>query len=250
MLQHPTQLHIVRMRSVKFSPYLFCYVLLSKDILSCPQNQMKNLSAKPMSILLLSFVKRYYYLVPNVRWWIYLLNPCLLHHVLLLLQQPIYIKKLSVFFQLGLIFYICIFWATFSMWTTLMTFPMERQYLAKERAADMYRLSAYYMSSTVCDCLAELVFPTIFLVILYFMASLRASVGAFFLTLLATFLIGITGQALNSSPNPSPPPTLSKFHYMHCAYNLTKQTLWNYFLLPWFLITSQPKSVNCCLERM
>ncbi|CAK9231345.1 unnamed protein product [Sphagnum troendelagicum] len=96
--------------------------------------------------------------------------------------------------QLGLIFYICIFWATFSMWTTLMTFPMERQYLAKERAADMYRLSAYYMSSTVCDCLAELVFPTIFLVILYFMASLRASVGAFFLTLLATFLIGITGQ--------------------------------------------------------
>ncbi len=70
----------------------------------------------------------------------------------------------------------------------------------------MYRLSAYYMSSTVCDCLAELVFPTIFLVILYFMASLRASVGAFFLTLLATFLIGITGQALNSSPNPSPPP--------------------------------------------
>jgi hypothetical protein len=128
-----------------------------------------------------------------------------LHHVLLLLQQPIYIKKLSVFLQLGLIFYICIFWATFSMWTTLMTFPMERQYLAKERAADMYRLSAYYMSSTVCDCLAELVFPTIFLVILYFMASLRASVGAFFLTLLATFLIGITGQALNSSPNPSPP---------------------------------------------
>ncbi len=97
MLQHPTQLHIVRMRSVKFSPCLFCYFLLSKDILSCPQNQMKNLSTKPMPILLLSFLKRYYCLVPNVRWWIYLLNPCLLHHVLLLLQQPIYIKKLSVF---------------------------------------------------------------------------------------------------------------------------------------------------------
>ncbi|KAH9556799.1 hypothetical protein CY35_07G049200 [Sphagnum magellanicum] len=129
----------------------------------------------PMSILLLSLLKRYIILSP---------------------------KSDEEF--LGLIFYICIFWATFSMWTTLMTFPMERQYLAKERAADMYRLSAYYMSSTVCDCLAELVFPTIFLVILYFMASLRASVGAFFLTLLATFLIGITGQALNSSPNPSP----------------------------------------------
>jgi ABC-type multidrug transport system permease subunit len=97
--------------------------------------------------------------------------------------------------QQGLLFYICIFWTTFSMWTTLMNFPMERQYLAKERAADMYRLSAYYLSSTICDGLAELVYPTLFLVILYFMAGLRRNLQAFFYTLLATFLIGITGQA-------------------------------------------------------
>jgi hypothetical protein len=38
---------------------------------------------------------------------------------------------------------------------------------------------------------------------------------------------------------------------MHCAYDSTKQTLWNYFLLLWFLITSQPQSVHCCfLVRM
>ncbi|KAG0624484.1 hypothetical protein M758_3G251200 [Ceratodon purpureus] len=96
--------------------------------------------------------------------------------------------------QQGLLFYVCIFWTTFSMWTTLMNFPMERQYLAKERAADMYRLSAYYLSSTISDGLAELIYPMLFLVILYFMAGLRRNLEAFFYTLLATFLIGITGQ--------------------------------------------------------
>ncbi|XP_024388362.1 ABC transporter G family member 26 [Physcomitrium patens] len=96
--------------------------------------------------------------------------------------------------QQGLLFYINIFWTTFSMWTTLMTFPMERQYLAKERAADMYRLSAYYLSSTICDGLAELIYPTLFIGILYFMAGLRKSLEAFLYTLLATFLIGITAQ--------------------------------------------------------
>lgn len=93
--------------------------------------------------------------------------------------------------QQGLLFYICIFWTTFSMWTTLMTFPMERQFLAKERAADMYRLSAYYLSSTIADGVAELVYPTVFLSTLYFMTGLRRSMEAFLYTLLATFLIGI-----------------------------------------------------------
>lgn len=87
------------------------------------------------------------------------------------------------------------------MWTTLMTFPMERQYLAKERAADMYRLSAYYLSSTISDCLAELIYPTIFMFILYFMAGLRRSVAAFVLTLLATYLIGVTGQVTPMKPS-------------------------------------------------
>ena len=82
-----------------------------------------------------------------------------------------------------------------------MTFPMERQYLAKERAADMYRLSAYYLSSTISDCLAELIYPTIFMVILYFMAGLRRSIAAFLLTLLATYLIGVTGQVTPMKPS-------------------------------------------------
>lgn len=105
--------------------------------------------------------------------------------------------------QQGLLFYVCIFWTTFSMWTTLMTFPMERPFLAKERAADMYRLSAYYLSSTISDGVAQLVYPTLFLAVLYFMTALRRSLEAFVYTLLATFLIGITGQV--------PYRTLSQF---------------------------------------
>ncbi|KAL3693667.1 hypothetical protein R1sor_007318 [Riccia sorocarpa] len=97
--------------------------------------------------------------------------------------------------QVGLLFYITIFWCTFSMWSTMMVFPMEKNYLSKERAADMYRLSAYFLSSTFCDLLAELVHPTIFMPLVYFTVGLKGDVSAFILTMLSIYLIVVTAQA-------------------------------------------------------
>ncbi|KAF0903149.1 hypothetical protein E2562_025734 [Oryza meyeriana var. granulata] len=96
--------------------------------------------------------------------------------------------------QVGLIFYICIFWTSSSLFGSVYVFPFEKLYLVKERKADMYKLSAYYASSTLCDAVPHVVYPVLFTAILYFMADLRRTVPCFCLTLLATLLIVFTSQ--------------------------------------------------------
>lgn len=96
--------------------------------------------------------------------------------------------------QIGLMFYICIFWTSSSIFGAVYVFPFEKIYLVKERKADMYRLSVYYVCSTMCDMVAHVVYPTIFMLILYFMAGFKRTVSCFFLTLFGILLIAITSQ--------------------------------------------------------
>lgn len=91
-------------------------------------------------------------------------------------------------------FYICIFWTSSSIFASVYTFPYEKTYLVKERKADMYRLSVYYVCSTLCDMLAHICYSTIFMLIIYFMADLKRTTPCLFLTLLAMLLIVVTGQ--------------------------------------------------------
>ncbi|XP_015081871.1 ABC transporter G family member 26 [Solanum pennellii] len=96
--------------------------------------------------------------------------------------------------QIGLMFYICIFWTSSSIFGAVYVFPFEKMYLVKERKADMYRLSVYYVCSTLCDMVAHILYPTFFMCIVYFMAGFKRTVQCFFLTLAATLLIAITSQ--------------------------------------------------------
>ncbi|KAG6414366.1 hypothetical protein SASPL_127088 [Salvia splendens] len=96
--------------------------------------------------------------------------------------------------QIGLLFYICIFWTSSSIFGAVYVFPFEKMFLVKERKADMYRLSVYYACSTICDMLAHLLYPTFFMSILYFMAGFKRTAECFFLTLSAILLIVITSQ--------------------------------------------------------
>lgn len=73
-------------------------------------------------------------------------------------------------------------------------FPFEKMYLVKERKADMYRLSVYYVCSTLSDMVAHLLYPTCFMCILYFMAGFKRTVECFFLTLSSILLIAVTSQ--------------------------------------------------------
>ncbi|KAK7387186.1 hypothetical protein VNO78_27763 [Psophocarpus tetragonolobus] len=96
--------------------------------------------------------------------------------------------------QVGLAFYICIFWTSSCIFGAVYVFPFEKYYLIKERKADMYRLSVYYACSTLCDMLAHVFYPTFFMVILYFMAGFKRTIVCFFLTLFTILLIAITSQ--------------------------------------------------------
>ncbi|XP_057431702.1 ABC transporter G family member 26-like [Lotus japonicus] len=96
--------------------------------------------------------------------------------------------------QVGLVFYICIFWTSTCIFGAVYVFPFEKYYLIKERKADMYRLSVYYACSTLCDMVAHVFYPTFFMIILYFMAGFKRTVACFFLTLFTVLLIAITSQ--------------------------------------------------------
>jgi ABC-type multidrug transport system permease subunit len=96
--------------------------------------------------------------------------------------------------QVGLMFYICIFWTSTCIFGAVYVFPFEKVYLRKERKADMYRLSVYYASSTLCDMMAHVMYLTIFMLIVYFMVGFKSTVACFFLTLFSVLLIAITSQ--------------------------------------------------------
>lgn len=98
--------------------------------------------------------------------------------------------------QAGLLFFIGVFWGFFPVFTAIFTFPQERAMLNKERGADMYRLSAYFLARTSSDLPLDLFLPVIFLVVVYFMAGLKASAYAFFLSMLTVFLSIIAAQGL------------------------------------------------------
>jgi hypothetical protein len=66
--------------------------------------------------------------------------------------------------------------------------------LNKERATDMYRLSAYFVARTTSDLPLDLVLPVLFLLVVYFMAGLRLSAAPFFLSILTVFLCIVAAQ--------------------------------------------------------
>ncbi|KAG6403888.1 hypothetical protein SASPL_136122 [Salvia splendens] len=98
--------------------------------------------------------------------------------------------------QAGLLFFIAVFWGFFPVFTAIFTFPQERAMLSKERAADMYRLSAYFVARTTSDLPLDLILPVLFLVVVYFMAGLRMNAGSFFLTVVTVFLCIVAAQGL------------------------------------------------------
>ncbi|CAK9152980.1 unnamed protein product [Ilex paraguariensis] len=98
--------------------------------------------------------------------------------------------------QAGLLFFIAVFWGFFPVFTAIFTFPQERAMLNKERAADMYRLSAYFVARTTSDLPLDLLLPVLFLLVVYFMAGLRQSAGSFFLTMLTVLLSIVAAQGL------------------------------------------------------
>uniref|UniRef100_A0A3Q7J481 ABC transporter domain-containing protein n=1 Tax=Solanum lycopersicum TaxID=4081 RepID=A0A3Q7J481_SOLLC len=98
--------------------------------------------------------------------------------------------------QVGLMFFYTDFWSFFPLLQAIFTFPQERMMLEKERSSGMYRLSAYFIARTIGDLPMELVLPTIFTVITYWMTGLKPSAFNFFSTLFTILYNVLVSQSL------------------------------------------------------
>ncbi|KAL0351374.1 UNVERIFIED_CONTAM: ABC transporter G family member 25 [Sesamum calycinum] len=98
--------------------------------------------------------------------------------------------------RLGLLFFISIFWGVFPSFNAVFTFPQERAIFMKERASGMYTLSSYFMARITGDLPMELVLPTLFLSITYWMTGLKPELSAFVLTLIVVLGYVLVSQGL------------------------------------------------------
>eukprot|EP01018_Ginkgo_biloba_P018830 Gb_38402 [translate_table: standard] len=98
--------------------------------------------------------------------------------------------------QVGLLFSLTVFWAYFPVINAVFTFQQERIMLGKERSSGMYRLSSYFAARTAGDLPMELILPTIFVVIAYWMAGLKPNAVTFILTLLVLLYTVLVSQGI------------------------------------------------------
>lgn len=93
-------------------------------------------------------------------------------------------------------FFFSIFWGFFPLFNAIFTFPQERPMLIKERSSGIYRLSSYYIARTVGDLPMELILPTIFVTITYWMGGLKPSLTTFLMTLMVVLYNVLVAQGV------------------------------------------------------
>ncbi|KAL6962007.1 ABC transporter G member 25 [Sarracenia purpurea var. burkii] len=98
--------------------------------------------------------------------------------------------------RLGLLFFVSIFWGVLPSFNAVFAFPQERAIFVKERASGMYTLSPYFMARIAGDLPMELILPTIFITITYWMTGLKPEPGAFLLTVVVLLGYVLASQGL------------------------------------------------------
>ncbi|KAI3435068.1 ABC transporter domain-containing protein [Psidium guajava] len=98
--------------------------------------------------------------------------------------------------KIGLLFFYSSFWGFYPLFSAIFTFPRERLMLEKERSSGMYRLSSYFVSRTVGDLPMELILPSAFVVITYWMAGMKPTVANFLCTLFVLLYSVLVAQGL------------------------------------------------------
>lgn len=96
----------------------------------------------------------------------------------------------------GILFFISINQSFGGVFAVIFGFPLERSVVTRERAANTYRTSSYFLSKTMTDIPKTLFFNVLFSCILYWMVGLRADAGSFFLFTIVVFLTAFVAESL------------------------------------------------------
>jgi ABC-type transport system involved in multi-copper enzyme maturation permease subunit len=89
------------------------------------------------------------------------------------------------------IYFIMLFWVLDALLMSLLSFPLERDVIEKERASGSFRLSAYFVAKSLAEAPIKLVLPTLCILIAYWMARINNNFGIF-LGILVFVLLSIT----------------------------------------------------------
>ncbi|XP_055957578.1 uncharacterized protein LOC126824736 isoform X2 [Patella vulgata] len=94
--------------------------------------------------------------------------------------------------RMGWSFFIIVYWGFSPIMDAVISFPMEKTIMLKERAAGSYRLSAYYLAKTISEIPLIALLPFVFVTITYWAAGMKGVVEY-----IATMLL-ISISAINS----------------------------------------------------
>ncbi|XP_011095241.1 ABC transporter G family member 9 [Sesamum indicum] len=98
--------------------------------------------------------------------------------------------------QVGFFNFSAGFWSYFPAFEAIFTIPQERMMLEKERSSGMYRLSSFFMALTLGDLPMQLVLPTIYYTLTYWMAGLKPKPGYFLAGFFITLYNVVCSQGL------------------------------------------------------
>ncbi|XP_046639075.1 ATP-binding cassette sub-family G member 1-like [Daphnia pulicaria] len=96
----------------------------------------------------------------------------------------------------GMLFFNLVFIVFTAAMPTLVTFPLERKVLFREHLNHWYSLKAYYLAKLLADIPFQIIFPTVYFVIVYFMTGQPLSLQRFGMLLCVTICMSLVGQGV------------------------------------------------------
>jgi len=100
--------------------------------------------------------------------------------------------------RMGAFFMFCVNCTMISLMNGLATFPPERGVFLIEQISGSYNAHVYHLAKVVAELPFQIIFPTIYIVIVYFMSHLTRSASAFFLFWVDILLLSNTGSAFGT----------------------------------------------------
>ncbi|RZC65403.1 hypothetical protein C5167_009095 [Papaver somniferum] len=141
--------------------------------------------------------------------------------------------------QMGFLFFYSLFWSVRPFYNSMPTFPEERMMLTKERSSSMYRLSSYFIAKTVADLPMELVLPTVFVIITYWMGGLKPTAEHFFKTLFVILYSALVSQGVGLALG-------AVVMNIRAALKFGSVIVETFFLASGFYVQNVPKFISWC----